>query len=120
MLANSSHETFVIEKIVSKKTRKDGTRMYKVKYKGQKAEKDYNDEKDLRDKGFGDYIDAYEASQPENYINMKVKKQFNDGKFYNGIIKKYNKKNKWFKIEYSDGDEEDLNLDELKKVLVNR
>jgi hypothetical protein len=59
MLADSD-ETFVIEKIVSKKTRKDGTRLYKVKYKGQKTEKDYNDEKDLRDNGFGDYIDAYE------------------------------------------------------------
>jgi len=33
-------------------------------------------------------------------------------------VKKYDKKNKWFKIKYADGDEEDLNLDELKKVLV--
>jgi len=69
--------------------------------------------------GLNNYIDDYETSQiPESYINMKVKKKFNDGKFYNGIVKKYNKKNKWFKIKYSDGDEEDLNLDELKKVLV--
>jgi len=59
MLADSD-ETFVIDKIVDKKTRKDGTRIYKVKYKGQKTEKDYNNEKDLRDNGFGDYIDAYE------------------------------------------------------------
>ena len=36
------------------------SQMYKVKYKGQKTEKDYNDEKELRDNGFGDYIDAYE------------------------------------------------------------
>ena len=59
LLADSNHETFVIDKIVDKKTKRDGTRMYKVKYKGQKPEKDFNDEKDLRHNGFGDYIDAF-------------------------------------------------------------
>ena len=69
--------------------------------------------------GLNNYIDDYETSQlPESYINMKVKKKFNDGKFYIGDVKKYDKKNKWFKIKYDDGDEEDLNVNQLKKVLV--
>ena len=38
--------------------------------------------------------------------------------FITVLIKKYDKKNKWFKIKYVDGDAEDLDLDELKKVLV--
>ena len=64
------------------------------------------------------YIDDYETSQlPETYINMKVKKKF--GKtFYNGIVEKYDKKNKWFKIIYNDNDMEDLNVKQLKKILV--
>ena len=37
---------------------------------------------------------------------------------YDGIVSKYDKKNKWFKVKYNDGDEEDLNLNELKKVLI--
>ena len=49
---------------------------------------------------------------------MKVKKKFNDNKFYNGEVVKYDKKNKWFKVKYDDGEKEDLNLNELKKVLV--
>ena len=69
--------------------------------------------------GLNNYIDDYETSQlPEAYIGMEVKKKFNDGKFYNGIVKKYDKKNKWFKIIYNDNDMEDLNLNELKKILV--
>ena len=68
--------------------------------------------------GLNNYIDEYEASQlPEAYIGMEVKKKFNK-KFYKGIVKKYNKKNKWFKIIYNDNDMEDLNLNELKKILV--
>ena len=68
--------------------------------------------------GLKNYIDDYESLQlPESYIGMKVKKEFNK-KFYNGTVKKYDKKSKWFKIEYLDGDEEELNLNQLKKVLV--
>ena len=69
--------------------------------------------------GLNNYIDDYETSQlPEAYIGMEVKKKFNDEKFYNGIVKKYDKKNKWFKIKYADGDTEDLNVKQLKKILV--
>ena len=69
--------------------------------------------------GLKNYIDDYETSQlPDAYIGMEVKKKFNDNKFYDGIVKKYDKKKKWFKIKYLDGDEEDLNVNQLKKVLV--
>ena len=52
-------------------------------------------------------------------LEWKLKKKFNDGKFYNGVVKKYDKKNKWFKIKYLDEDTEDLNVNQLKKILVN-
>ena len=55
---------------------------------------------------------------PVSYIGMKVRKEFNDDKYYEGIVFKYNKKHKWFKVKYGDEDEEDLNLNELKKVLI--
>ena len=70
--------------------------------------------------GLNNYIDDYKTAQlPEAYIGMKVKKKFNDGKFYIGDVKKYDKKNKWFKIKYLDEDTEDLNINQLKKILVN-
>ena len=49
---------------------------------------------------------------------MKVRKKFNDGKLYDGIVSKYDKKNKWYIVKYDDGDKEDLNLNELKKMLI--
>ena len=108
--------TYNVKSIVNDKKIKN-----KIYYLVQYSDRDrlWISKDELLKDGLKNYIDDYEASQlPEVYINMKVKKKFNDGKFYNGIVKKYNKKNKWFKIKYSDGDEEDLNLDELKKVLV--
>ena len=51
---------------------------------------------------------------------MKVKKQFNDGKFYDGTIVKYDKRKKWFLVKYEDDDEEEMNLNELKKVLKDK
>ena len=65
------------------------------------------------------YIDEYELSLlPEACINMKIRKKFNNGILYDGIVENYDKKNKWFKIKYTDGDEEEMNLNELKKVLM--
>ena len=34
------------------------------------------------------------------------------------LLKNMIKKNKWFKIKYADGDTEDLNVKQLKKILV--
>ena len=108
--------TYNVKSIVNDKTIKKRT-FYLVQYSD--GDRLWIAKDELLKDGLKNYIDDYEASQlPEAYIGMEVKKKFNDGKFYNGIVKKYNKKNKWFKIKYSDGDEEDLNLDELKKVLV--
>ena len=67
------------------------------------------------------YINNYELSQlPDSYIGMKVKNQFNDGKFYDGLVVKYDKKKKWFLVKYNDNDEEELNLTELKKILKDK
>ena len=47
---------------------------------------------------------------------MKVRKTFNDGKIYDGVVSKYDKKIKWYLIKYDDGDKEELNSNELKKI----
>ena len=74
---------------------------------------------DLIKDGLENYINEYELSLlPGAYINMKIRKKFNNGILYDGIVENYDKKNKWFKIKYTDGDEEELNLNELKKVLM--
>ena len=58
---------------------------------------------------------------PESYIDMKVRKKFNDGKIYDGEVIKYDKKIKWFMINYFDGDAEEVNLIELKiKVIYKK
>ena len=107
--------TYNVKSIVNDKTIKKGT-FYLVQYSD--GDRLWIAKDELLKDGLNNYIDEYEKLQlPEAYINMKVKKKFNK-KFYNGIVKKYDKKNKWFKIKYDDGDMEDLNLDELKKVLV--
>ena len=49
---------------------------------------------------------------------MKVRFFFNDGKFYDGIVSKYDKNKKWFLVKYDDGDKEENNLNELKKILM--
>ena len=55
---------------------------------------------------------------PDDYIGMKIKKKFNKT-IYNGKVKSFDKKNRWFKIKYDDGDEEELDLKELKELLYN-
>ena len=55
---------------------------------------------------------------PESYIDMKVRKKFNDGKMYDGTVAKYDNKKKWFKVKYEDNDIEDSTLTELKKILI--
>jgi len=108
--------TYNVKSIVNDKKTKKGT-FYLVQYSD--GDRLWITKDELLKDGLNNYIDDYETSQlPEAYIGMEVKKKFNDGKFYNGIVKKYDKKNKWFKIKYDDNDTEDLNLDELKKVLV--
>ena len=112
---NVKDTTYNVNSIVNKKIIKKGT-FYLVQYFDNDRLWIAKDE--LLKDGLKNYIDDYETAQlSEAYINMEVKKKFNK-KFYNGIVKKYDKKNKWFKIKYVDGDTEDLDLDELKKVLI--
>ena len=108
--------TYNVKSIVNSKTIKNKL-YYLVNYSDGDRLWITNDE--LLKDGLNNYIDDYEASQlPEAYIGMEVKKKFNDNKFYDGTVKKYDKKKKWFKIKYLDGDTEDLNVNQLKKVLV--
>ena len=109
--------TYNVKSIVNSKTLKNKL-YYLVNYSD--GDRLWIAKDELLKDGLNNYIDDYETSQlPEAYINMKVKKKFNDGKFYIGDVKKYDKKNKWFKIKYLDGDTEDLNVNQLKKILVN-
>ena len=113
---NLQETTYNIKSIVNKKTIKN-----KIYYLVQYSDNDrlWIAKDELLKDGLKSYIGDYNFSQlPEAYIGMKIKKKFNDGKFYNGIVKKYDEKSKWFKIEYLDGDKEELNLNQLKKVLV--
>ena len=43
---------------------------------------------------------------------MKIRKQFNDGKLYDGKVSKYDKKKKYFFIKYDDENAEEVNLNE--------
>ena len=48
---------------------------------------------DLIKDNLKNYIDNYEFNQlPISYTGLKVKKQFNDGKMYDGTVVKYDKK----------------------------
>ena len=108
--------TYNVKSIVNDKKTKKGT-FYLVQYSD--GDRLWISKDELLKDGLKNYIDDYEKLQlPDAYIGMKIKKKFNDGKFYDGIVKKYDKKKKWFKIKYLDGDEEDLNVNQLKKVLV--
>ncbi|CAN8267969.1 unnamed protein product [Cochlearia groenlandica] len=44
--------------------------------------------------------------------------KFFSGKYYSGVVKKFDKDSEWYRVEYEDGDSEDLDWFELDKVLV--
>jgi hypothetical protein len=58
-----------------------------------------------------------DPNNPDNFIGKKIKKKFGK-KFFKGVIESYDKKARFFKAKYEDGDTEDLNLKEVKKLLV--
>jgi hypothetical protein len=47
----------------------------------------------------------------------KIRKQFEDGDWYNGKIKLYNKKREYFIIKYEDGETEEFDEDDVKQWL---
>ena len=50
-------------------------------------------------------------------VGARVRKMF-DGKYYGGTVTAYDEQHKWYKIEYDDGDGEELNPKELWYVLT--
>ncbi|KAL0031707.1 hypothetical protein WJX79_002272 [Trebouxia sp. C0005] len=58
-----------------------------------------------------------EALEPEELVGRAVQQQFEEGLF-KGIVKKYNKKHRWFLIEYEDGDRQDLTWKELQPIML--
>ncbi|MCO5599162.1 hypothetical protein L7F22_053262 [Adiantum nelumboides] len=53
----------------------------------------------------------------ESLVGKLVKKGF-DGSLYKGKVLNFDRKTEYFKVKYEDGDQEDLELEELKGVLV--
>ncbi|MCO5573825.1 hypothetical protein L7F22_027600 [Adiantum nelumboides] len=53
----------------------------------------------------------------ESLVGKLVKKDF-DGSLYKGKVVNFDRKTEYFKVKYEDGDQEDLELEELKGVLV--
>lgn len=50
-------------------------------------------------------------------IGEQVQKLFDDGNFYTGKVTKYDVEDKWYWVEYEDGDEEEVDHDELLNIL---
>ena len=59
-------------------------------------------------------------SDPHNMIGKRVKKWFPKHGYYEGEVIHWDKKKMWYKVEYDDGDIEEFNVSELKKILKNR
>ena len=54
-------------------------------------------------------------NNPENFVGQRVRRKFGNG-FYVGDITGYDKP--FFQILYEDGDEEEMNLTEVKRFLL--
>ena len=48
-----------------------------------------------------------------------IRKKIDDGKFYEGEVTKYDKSNKFYSIEYRDGDREEYTHDEVASYRKN-
>ncbi|KAI5070312.1 hypothetical protein GOP47_0014655 [Adiantum capillus-veneris] len=58
-----------------------------------------------------------EAVDDTDLVGKQVKKDF-DGRLYDGVVVKFDKKNQFYKVKYADGDQEDLELHEVEAILV--
>ena len=56
-----------------------------------------------------------DLNNPQNFIGRRIKKKFGND-YYVGDITEYDKP--YFHVLYEDGDEEDLNLNQVKKFLI--
>lgn len=55
--------------------------------------------------------------QLELHLGSRVAKEFDDGGVYFGTVSQYDPKSKWWWIVYDDGDQEDMNAEELDAAL---
>ena len=53
------------------------------------------------------------------YEGRKVGKVFADGKEWFGVVTQYEMKKRWWKVQYDDGDKEDMNFKELTNALID-
>mmetsp|Transcript_47053 Transcript_47053/g.114821 ORF Transcript_47053/g.114821 Transcript_47053/m.114821 type:complete len:429 (+) Transcript_47053:1334-2620(+) len=54
---------------------------------------------------------------PKAVVGKRIAKKFHDGETYLGTVSSYTPKSFWWKIEYDDGDQEDMDVDELYSAL---
>jgi hypothetical protein len=69
-----------------------------------------------------DYDNNYEDDNDDNSIHRigtKVRKKFNDGKYYEGEVIRYDPINQYYKIKYRDGDQEDYDEKDMKQYKQN-
>ena len=65
-------------------------------------------------------VQVDECNNNNIYINgTPVKKKFN-GVTYEGFVKYYDVKNKWYRIVYKDGDDEDMSHRELQRYIIRK
>ena len=58
-------------------------------------------------------------SDPHNMINKRVKKWFaKQSSYFEGTVVRWDKKKLWYRVEYDDGDVEEFDMKELKKILL--
>ena len=58
-------------------------------------------------------------SDPHNMLHKRVKKWFPKFEsYYEGSVVRWDKKKLWYKVEYDDGDIEEFDVEELKKILM--
>ncbi|XP_039047609.1 dirigent protein 17-like [Hibiscus syriacus] len=64
------------------------------------------DDGSRKEKGYGEWLEGWE-----------VRKLFG-GKYYHGRVIQFDKETGWYRVEYEDGDSEDLDWVELEEVLL--
>ena len=79
-------------------------------YDGGQYEQEEDDQ--IKDTGGDDHQQKYD-------IGTKVSKEFNEGTFFGEVVQ-YHKEEGLYTVIYEDGDEEDLEEDELEDILASR
>ena len=59
-------------------------------------------------------------NRPRDYIGRMFKKRFNDGVIYDGRVLSYNKQTKWWRVQYSDGQIEEFDEEDMKNHVINK